>query len=72
MLNLREAVGVGKFLPDYMELEAIRRGYPSQDEHCENPKSHTPKSVYHFHDDVLYSRFFTLNEMMTHIRNNFI
>jgi len=70
--TLREAVGVGTFLPDYMELEAIGRGYPSQNEHSENPKSHTPESVYHFHDDVLYSRFFTLNKLMTHIMNNFI
>jgi hypothetical protein len=68
--TLREAVGVGTFLPDYMELEAIRRGYPSQNEQCENPESHTPESAYHFHDDVSYSRFFILNRLMTHIMNN--
>ena len=70
--TLKEAVGVGTFLPDYMELEAIGRGSPSQNEHNENPESHTPESVHHFHDDILYTKFFTLNHLMTHIMNHFI
>jgi hypothetical protein len=70
--TLREAVGVGTFLPDYMELEAIRKGYPSHNEQCENPETHTPESAYNFHDDILYSRFFKLNKLTTHIMNNFI
>jgi len=35
---LREGVGDGTFLPHYMELEAIRRRYPSKNERCENPR----------------------------------
>jgi len=50
MLHLREAVGVGTFLPHYMELEAIRRRYPSfsslsYDRSKASSKASSPHSV---------------------------
>jgi hypothetical protein len=69
--TLREVACVGTFLPDYMELEATTKD-PSQNKDHRNPKSHNPDSVYHFHNDISYSRFFTPNKLINHFMKNFI